>query len=72
MTYRQALISLANQLDLEGKFSQADEIDENFEEFLKLLEDGKLEFDFTFSSSPRGMYLPNRGFEQTLSGITGD
>ena len=64
MTKNEALlISLADQLDGEGKFDMADEIDIDFEEFLELLESGKLEFDFTFSSSPRGDYTSNRGSE---------
>lgn len=65
------LISLADKLDSEGKFPEADVIDENFEEFLKLLEEGKLDFDFTFSSSPRGDYTSNRGREQPSYGISG-
>jgi hypothetical protein len=40
MDYKHLLISLADQLDREGKFEQADQVDENFEEFLKLLEEG--------------------------------
>jgi len=72
MNYKKYLILLADQLDMEGKFSQADVIDEDFEEFLQLLEKGELDFDFTMSSSLRERYMPNRGFEQTLEGITGD
>ena len=65
------LISLADALDSEGKFDMADEIDVDFEEFIKLLEDGKLEFDFTFSSSPRGDYTSNRGREMNTYSIPG-
>lgn len=67
------LIVLADQLDLEGKFEEADVIDENFEEFLKLLEEGELDFDFTFSGGqrdPRGPYS-NRGRELPAYGVPG-
>ena len=67
------LVSLANQLDQEGKYDLADQIDENFEEFLKLLENGKLVFDYEFSGGardPRGPYN-NRGRELPIYGIPG-
>ena len=65
------LIALANQLDQEGHFEKADLIDENFEEFLKLLGDGKIKFDFTFSGGqrdPNGPYN-NFGTEVPIFGI---
>ena len=67
------LVALANQLDQEGKFEQADLIDENFEEFLKFLGEGKIKFDFTFSGGvrdPRGPYN-NVGVEVPIFGIPG-
>ena len=51
--YSSFLVKLADQLDQEGKSGQADAIDEDFEEFLKLLEDGKLLFHETHSMGPR-------------------
>ncbi len=58
------LIKLADELDLEGKFFEAGVLDEGFEEFLKLLEEGDLDFDFTFSAGPRGPGpYSNRGRE---------
>ncbi len=72
MDYKYLLICLADQLDREGKFNQADQVDENFEEFLKLLEEGKLQFDNTFfigSRDPRSQ-RENLGRETTLSGIS--
>jgi hypothetical protein len=61
------LIALANQLDLEGQFEKADLIDENFEEFLKLLGEGKIQFDFTFSGSPRDPRGPYGNFGTEVS-----
>jgi hypothetical protein len=71
--YAKFLISLADELDLEGKFEEADIIDENFEEFIKLLEEGELNFDFTYSGGqrdPRGPYS-NRGRELPAFGVPG-
>lgn len=67
------LISLADQLDREGKFDKADQIDENFEEFLALLESGEFEFDNIFVNGPRDPRLQrgNLGPELTLSGMPG-
>ncbi|MHA2218922.1 MAG: hypothetical protein ACXACY_23620 [Candidatus Hodarchaeales archaeon] len=73
MDYRIFLVSLADQLDREGKYRFADIIDEDFEEFLRLLEEGKLDFDFEFSGGsrdPRGPYS-NRGRELPLFGVPG-
>ena len=73
MNYAQILIALADQLDKEGKFEEADIIDEDFETFLKLLEEGKLDFDFTYSGGqrdPRGPYS-NRGREMPAFGVPG-
>jgi hypothetical protein len=53
------LIALADALDHEGKFELADIVDKDFEEFLKLLEEGDLVFDESFSGGardPRGPY----------------
>lgn len=56
--YAEFLISLANQLDIEGKFDKADLIDEDFETFLELLEEGKLNFENLYSWSPRDPRSP--------------
>jgi hypothetical protein len=56
--YAQFLVSLANQLDAEGKTEQADIIDSDFEEFLKLLENGDLEFYEVFSGGARDVRGP--------------
>lgn len=71
MKYTNFLISLADQLDEEGKPLLADIIDKDFQEFLELLEEGELNFDFTFSGSPRGNNRSNRGRETPLCGIDG-
>jgi hypothetical protein len=52
------LIALADQLDMEGKFNEADVVDEDFEEFLKLLEEGELTFDYSYSGSARDPRTP--------------
>lgn len=67
------LIALADQLDEEGKLDKADIIDENFEEFLELLEEGKLNFDSTFPAGSRDPRLQrsNFGRETQLCGISG-
>jgi len=63
--YIRSLVSLADKLDQEGKFEEADAVDKEFEEFLKLLEDGKLTFDYTSpggARDPRTPYSnPGRG-----------
>lgn len=61
--YENFLISLADKLDQEGNLKGADEIDKDFADFLKLLEEGKLSFDdeyFQGQRDPRGPYS-NRG-----------
>lgn len=73
MNNAQKLIALADQLDREGKPMLADIVDQDFEEFLELLEEGKLNFDFLQYSGnrdPRGAYS-NRGRETTLCEIDG-
>ena len=73
MNNRKFLIALADQLDEEGRFEEADIIDENFQEWLRLLEEGELDFDFTYSGGsrdPRGPYS-NRGRELPIFGIPG-
>lgn len=67
------LIALANQLDEEGKYELADEVDENFQEFLQLLEEGKMDFDFTYNGGvrdPRGPYS-NRGRQVCVWDVDG-
>lgn len=73
MDYRKFLISLANQLDQEGKPELADILDKEFEEFLQLLEEGKLNFDFTYEGGahPTGTPTSNRGRETPLCGLDG-
>ena len=51
--YAELLVKLADQLDREGKSGQADVVDEEFDEFLELLEDGELLFHETLSMGPR-------------------
>ena len=51
-------MSLANDLDNNGEFEEADKIDSDFEEFLKLLEEGKLTFDYTYSGGARDPRTP--------------
>jgi hypothetical protein len=63
------LIKLADELDQEGNISGADIIDQDFESFLKLLEDGKLDFDFTFSGSREPGPYSSRGRETHLCGV---
>lgn len=57
------LITLADQLDLEGRFEEADIIDKDFQEFLELLESGKLDFDPRFPGGARDPRQPysNKG-----------
>jgi len=63
--YVQFLLDLADQLDEEGKFDQANMVADSFEEFLELLGAGKLTFNNQFSGGardPRGPYgNPGRG-----------
>jgi hypothetical protein len=72
MNYREFLVRLADTLDSEGRSDLANKIDEDFEEFVKLLEEGKLDFDFTFfgKRDPRLPYS-NRGRELPLHGVPG-
>jgi len=51
--YTQFLLDLADRLDEEGKFEQANMVDDSFEEFLELLGSGKLTFDNRFSGGAR-------------------
>jgi hypothetical protein len=72
--YTNFLISLADDLDKQGKFDQADQVDQNFEEFLKLLEEGKLEFNNTYFTGPGDrdprLQRGNLGKETSLSAIS--
>ena len=70
--YREFLIKLADCLDKEGEHQAADILDENFEEFLKLLEEGKLDFNFLFYGirDPEGPYS-NKGREMPACGVPG-
>lgn len=72
MDYKHFLISLADEFDRDGEFNKADQVDENFDEFLKLLEEGKLQFDNTFFIGCRDPRLQrgNLGRETTVSGIS--
>jgi len=69
LDYKKLLIRLADQLDEEGKSQLADIIDENWLEFLKLLEDGKLNFNYQFhgTRNPNNPYS-NRGGEVPACG----
>lgn len=58
LKYIKSFESLANKLDREGKFEEADLLDEEFERFLKLLEEGELTFDYTYSGGARDPRLP--------------
>jgi len=70
--YAQFLNGLTVQLVREGKLEMAEKVEESWDEFLELLESGKLNFDFTFSSSPRGKdNVPNRGRETPAFGVPG-
>jgi len=53
------LLKFADYLDQEGKFSDANIIDENFEEFIEMLENRELDLNEMFFSGqrdPRGPY----------------
>lgn len=69
--YAKFLVALANQLKREGKDELADIVEEDWDEFIEMLESGQLNFDFTQSSSPRGTNTPNRGRETPAYGIPG-
>jgi hypothetical protein len=70
--YERFLNSVSVQLIKEGKWDLAEEVNENWDEFLELLEQGKLDFDFLFSGSPRGKdNVPNRGRETPAFGVPG-
>lgn len=71
--YKKFLVCLADELDREGKFELANIVDEKWFEFLELLEEGKLTFDFLQSGGnrdPRSAYS-NRSSETPLCGIDG-
>lgn len=72
MNYRLFLIKLADYLNDDGEHDASDIINENFEEFLKLLEEGKLDFSFLFHGTrdPRDPYS-NRGRELPIHGVPG-
>jgi hypothetical protein len=72
LNYRTFLICLADQLDAEGRSDLADVIDKDWEEFLQLLEEGKLDFNFMFhgTRNPNDPYS-NRGRETPLCAIPG-
>lgn len=72
MDYKLFLVKLADELDEEGDVQLADIIDENFDKFVKLLEEGKLDFSFLFSGTrdPRDPYS-NRGRELPAYAIPG-
>lgn len=65
------LVALADELDQEGKPQLADEVDRDFEEFLKLLEEGKLDMFQQYSGEPRDPRGPysNLGRETTIHGV---
>lgn len=69
--YAQFLNALTLQLIREGKLDLAKKVEDSWDEFLELLESGKLNFDFTQSSSPRGTNTPNRGRETPAYGMPG-
>ena len=52
------LVALADRLDQEGMFEDADLIDENFQEFLDFLESGHFTFDPQFSGGARDPRMP--------------
>jgi hypothetical protein len=74
MEHTKFLIVLADNLDEAGEYELADMVDENFKEFLDLLESGKLTFNPQFSGGsrdPRGPYS-NRGVGPiTISDVPG-
>jgi hypothetical protein len=73
MNSAQFLIALADALDNEGKYELADVIDEDFEELVKLIEQGKFNFETEFSGGsrdPRGPYS-NFGVGVPLCAIPG-
>ena len=72
VNYREFLVKLADCLDEDGESQAADIVNENFEEFLKLLEDGKLDFNFLFHGirDPEGPYS-NKGRGLPACGVPG-
>jgi len=72
-TSAEFLVSLADQLDREGKSELADKIDNDFEEFLELLESGELDLNEPFSGGQRDPRLPynGRGAEMPVFGVPG-
>jgi hypothetical protein len=73
MTYAEFLVALADQLDREGKTDLADKVDEDFDQFLEMLEDGELNFDPTLSGGQRDPRQPynGRGTEVFTFGVPG-
>jgi hypothetical protein len=73
MTHAWFLVALADQLDMEGKPCLADEVDNGFEEFLKLLESGEFTPEYEASGGQRDPRLPygNRGAEMPIFGVPG-
>lgn len=73
MNNAEFLVALADQLDREGKESLADEVDNGFDEFLELLENGELTFDDLFSGGQRDPRQPynGRGTEVFTFGVPG-
>lgn len=60
--YVKFLVSLATKFDLEGRFEAADQIDDEFAEFLEKLRNGELEFNYTYSGSARDVNSPYSQF----------
>lgn len=52
------LVALADRLDAEGEFTKADLVDDNFQEFLELLESGEFDLESWFSGGFRDPRLP--------------
>lgn len=70
--YERFLNDVVAQLRKEGKWDLAETIDEDWDEFLELLEQEKLNFDFTESTSPRGKdNMVNKGRETPAYGMPG-
>ena len=65
------LIILTQQLIKEGKHDKASVINEDFDEFLELLESGELNFDYTFEGGMRPSNM-NRGSGKQLCEIEGN
>jgi hypothetical protein len=58
VSHAEFLVAFADRLDQEGRFEEADAVDENFQEFLELLEKGELDFDPRFSGGSRDPRQP--------------